>query len=392
MKTMNKILIAAAVLALNGPIFAADSPFGELSYSGAKAVGVSAPAETGLAEARRLVSEEVPAQGFNATQRQTMLQHNSAKGAAKGLTFGDEERVQRVYRPYADYEHPGYLIMSSDFNFNSREAKLAAAAALPASSKLVIFTSSADRDTKEAILRAYEGVIARNRVIVIQLPSASRGFWARDGIPVPVMDSQNRLVVVDAVYGHGFEPDAEIARLYGVRRERHDYYYEGGNFMANRNGLCIMVNHGYHTSIPDNTFVGQYGCDRMLRLPFVDGIGHIDEHVRYINDTTVVTDIASYKPLLERAGLTVHMMPKPTGAYETHVNSLILGNKVIMPAYGGATDEAAMAVYRGLGLEPVAAPSNSLSNRGQGSVHCITMTYPAVPAPELMKALGASEI
>ena len=161
--------------------------------------------------------------------------------------------------------------------------------------------------------------------------------------------------------------------------------------MANPAGDCIMVNHGYHTQIPDSVFVGQYGCRQMIRLPFVDGIGHIDEHVRFVSEKVVVTDLKEYQDILQGKGFTVHMLPKPSGPYETYANSLIMDGKVIVPVFGRATDEQALAVYRGLGLKATGAPSNSLSNKGQGSLHCITMVYPKVSAKELMKALGGEE-
>jgi agmatine/peptidylarginine deiminase len=65
---------------------------------------------------------------------------------------------------------------------------------------------------------------------------------------------------------------------------------------------------------------------------------------------------------------------------------------VIVPVFGRSTDAQALAVYQSLGLKASGADSKALSNQGQGSVHCITMTYPKVPAAALMKALGAREI
>jgi hypothetical protein len=334
----------------------------------------------------------VPAHGYTSDQLNSMRRHNASVGvsANKGVSF-DDERVEIKYRPYADYEKTGYLIMSADFNFNSRQAKTLMASKLPADGTLVIFTDTYGT-SKEDVLRAYEGIVPRGRIKVVTLSGASRGFWARDGIPVPVMDASGKLVVVDAAYGHRFEPDAEIARLFGARLEKHEYYYEGGNFMANHSGTCVMVNAHAHVRIPDSVFAGQYGCREMIRLPLVDGIGHIDEHVRFISEKVVVTDLPQYKDTLEGKGLTVHMLPKPAGPYETYVNSLLMNGKVIVPVFGRDTDEQALAVYRSLGLEAFGADSKSLSNQGQGSVHCITMTYPKVPARELMKALGATEL
>jgi len=96
--------------------------------------------------------------------------------------------------------------------------------------------------------------------------------------------------------------------------------------------------------------------------------------------------------VLQGKGFTVHMLPKPSGPYETYVNSLIMNDQVIVPVFGRSTDAQALAVYQSLGLKASGADSKALSNQGQGSVHCITMTYPKVPAAALLKALGAREI
>ncbi|PIU17625.1 MAG: hypothetical protein COT18_13055 [Elusimicrobia bacterium CG08_land_8_20_14_0_20_59_10] len=389
-KTISIIAITAAVLAFAPGLNAADgSEFGasgiSLSASAYQAPAVSSP--NGLDKAQ----DSAPAHGYTAGQRRTMADYNATlqKTFTKGLAL---EPVESKYRPYADYEATGYLIMSSNFDFNSTQAKLEMARNLPADATLVIFADNPDAFTKEDILRAYEGVVPRARIKVISLPRARQGFWARDGIPVPVIGKDNTLTVVDAVYGHGFEPDAEIARLFKTGLEKHRYYYEGGNFMANHTGACLMVNHGAHVKIPDEIFTGLYGCKEMIRLPFVDGIGHIDEHARFISEKVLVTDIAQYKDVLQGKGFTVHMLPKPSGPYETYANSLLMNDKVIVPVFGRDTDKQALAVYESLGLKATGADSKSLSNNGQGSVHCITMTYPRVPAAEFMKALGAREL
>lgn len=396
MKNILNLLIAA-VLGLGWtPGLSAAEPVSPFDGSGlALSAAAEVPAAAAPAEAVSAPRPSAPVHGFSADQLGRMNSHNEGtlRTETKGLSFeGAEERVERKYRPFADYEAPGYLIMSSDFAHNSRQAKLEMASKLPADATLVIFSDYSDASSKESILRTYESVVPRSRIKVITLANSYLGFWARDGVPVPVIDNGGNLVVVDAVYGHRFEPDAQIASLFGAGLEKHRYYYEGGNFMANHAGDCIMVNHGYHTQIPDSVFIGQYGCRQMIRLPFVDGIGHIDEHVRYISEKVVVTDLPQYKDVLQGKGFTVHMLPKPSGPYETYVNSLIMNDKVIVPVFGRASDAQALAVYERLGLSATGADSRTLSNNGQGSVHCITMTYPPVPMTKLLKALGAREL
>jgi len=341
------------------------------------AVGGSADSDAGLVH------------GFTPRQDKLMSAHNAT--LQKAFLKSGNKLAPALYRPYADYEAPGYLIMSSEFNFDSRQAKLEMASRLPADALLVIFASNPTETAKAAILADYASVVPAARIKVISLPSARQGFWARDGIPVPVVGPDNRLTVVDAVYGHGFEPDAEISRLFKTGIERHGYYYEGGNFQANSAGDCMMVNHGRHVDIPDDVFSGMYGCKKLIRLPFIDGIGHVDERARFITEKVIVTDTPAYKDILQAKGFTVHLLPRPARYYETYVNSLIMNDRVIVPVFGEATDAQALAIYERLGLKASGANSVSLSNSGQGSVHCITMTYPKVPLAELTKALGARE-
>jgi len=240
-------------------------------------------------------------------------------------------------------------------------------------------------DDERNILEVLRSYLQSDDYSVIYTDNASEALILAEA-------SSPDLVVVDAVYGHRFEPDAQIAQFFGAGLEKHQYYYEGGNYMANAAGDCIMVNHGYHTQIPDSVFVGQYGCRQMIRLPFVDGIGHIDEHVRFVSEKVVVTDLKEYQDILQGKGFTVHMLPKPSGPYETYVNSLLMNDQIIVPVFGRSSDAQALAVYERLGLKASGADSRSLSNQGQGSVHCITMTYPPAPMTKLLEALGAREI
>ena len=325
-------------------------------------------------------------------QIKSMTQYN--KGLLKAFTKSADpaQPVRIKYRPFADYEKTGYLIMSSLLTFNSQHAKLEMAKILPADAILVIFTDSDTQQAKEAILTAYGSVVPRERIRVVTLPGASSGFWARDGIPVPMMDAGGKLTVIDAAYYHRFEADKEVSQLFNAGYEKHEYFFEGGNFQANTKGDCVIVNNERHAKIPEQVFAGMYGCKQLIRLPHIDGIGHVDERVRFINDTTLVTDTPSYKDTLTGKGFTVHMLPRPSRPYETYVNSLIMNGKVVVPVFKQGTDAAALAVYEGLGLKAVGGDSISLSNSGQGSVHCITMTYPKVPMAALLKSMGAKEI
>jgi len=332
--------------------------------------------------------------GPDAGQIAMMLAKNEAetKSFEREFSKSGGQKLEAQYRPFADYEDTGYLIMNSDFNFDSRQAKLEAAKALPPDGILVILVASQDNALKERILNTFSAAIPKERIKVAAVRGAGNAFWARDAMPVPVFDKKSgAFTVIDAKYYHPFSADSEVAGLFGAKMESHDFYYEGGNFMASDKGVCLMVNNDRHAIITDEIYKRYYGCEKVIRLPFLAGIGHVDEHARFVDEKTVLTDLPEYGPILEKEGLRPVMVPRPGGTYETHVNSLIIEGKAVVPVFGKSSDAQALAVYESVGLKPAGARSSSLSNTGQGSVHCITMTYPKVPAAELMKALGAEE-
>jgi agmatine/peptidylarginine deiminase len=68
-----------------------------------------------------------------------------------------------------------------------------------------------------------------------------------------------------------------------------------------------------------------------------------------------------------------------------------MDGKAVVPVFGQPTDAEALAVYERVGLKATGGNSVKLSNKGKGSVHCITMTYPPVPMADLLKVLKAVE-
>ena len=306
----------------------------------------------------------------------------------RGTLFGAP-----TVRPFADYEKAGYVFINGDFQFNSREAKEAIAKSLPTDMTLVVFVDDSTGSRADLLRASFSKILAPDRLKIIELEDASTGFWARDGLPVPVIDTKtDQLGFVDARYYYSFEPDQAVANMFGSSMTSHKFNFEGGNFMANHKGHCIIVNNRSHAKIPDAIFETQYGCQRLQRLPHLSGIGHIDEHVRFISEDTVLSDLPEYKKELEASGLKVVMLPQPENELETYVNSLIINGVAIVPVYGQSKDQEALDIYTKAGFKAVAADSSSLSNDGQGSIHCITMTYPPTPLKTLLKSLNAREV
>ena len=358
----------------------------------------AAPAEPAIPVPPGSGGVKVPKHAPSPAQALEISRHNAALGGGRSALEKASPAEPR-FRPYADYEKIGYLIMNGDFEYASLPAKLAMASILPADAELVIVLEKEGAADKEYLLSKYTAVIPKERIRVVALKKSTHSaygfnsaFWARDAMPVPVLDGNGKLTLIDARYYHGFEGDKEISLLFGAGYEKHEYSFEGGNLQANTKGDCVIVDNKLHKDIPDGVFSGFYGCKRLIRLPFVDGIGHVDERARFVNDSTLLTDTPQYKDLLEAKGFTVHMLPRPRKPYGTYVNSLISGDRVAMPTFDEETDAVAMAVYGRLGLKAVGGDSVALSTQGLGSLHCITMTYPKVPAAALLKAMNADEI
>lgn len=355
-------------------------------------------------------------------QKEIILNHNAKitqtgevynSGSASGLL---------VQRPVAEYEDTGYLVFFSETEFNSADVKAKLIQNLPKDVTAIIYTDSNDQTDLEALYRFYSDMAPyKDQIKVIHIPNTPKldtftdedgrevteeyyptGFWSRDTIPVPVVQLASgtpvralaeKFTVVDAKYYHEYEPDKYIAEYFNAALLSHNYYFEGGNFMVNSKGDCIVINTDEVEIIPNSIFSKTYGCKNLMRMPYVKGIGHADESFKFISDTHVLTDHPKYKSLLEAKGFKVTMLPRPKRDYETYVNSLIINGTVWVPVYQQSTDQKALDVYKSLGLNVVAADSSILSNEGAGSIHCITMTYPrTTDFNELLESFGAEDV
>ena len=293
-------------------------------------------------------------------------------------------------RPFSEVEEAGYLFFSADTSFDSADAKRTMARHLPAGVTLVIFAEPyQDRDS---ILEDYRGVIDFSRVKVVQIPGTRRGFWARDGLPIPVWSLNKTMELVDARYYHGFEPDDFLGNAFQSPVRKHTYYFEGGNFMVNDEGVCVMVDNDRAIDIPDSIFSDTYGCKDLIRLPYEKGIGHVDESVRFLTSKIVLTDSPTYAMRLRQFGLDVRMLPRPRRHYETYVNALLVNGTVFVPVYNQPNQQEVLDAYAAAGMKVFPIETSTLSNDGWGSLHCITMTYPKVPFAKLLDMLGGREL
>lgn len=382
-------------------------------------IGILVIAFTGQIAFADFVNTKSLSKRLSPSQKKMILNHNSEMTqTGQGLSLTTPSGLL-VQRPVSEYEEAGYLLFYSETEFNSADVKAKLIQNLPVGVTAVIYTDSDDQNDLEALYRFYSDMAPdKNQVKVIHVPNppiidkyddgngndeyTPTGFWTRDAIPVPVIQLANvsplralseKFTVVDAKYYHSYEPDQYIADYFNAALLSHNYYYEGGNFMANSKGDCLVINTEEVQIIPNSIFTKSYGCKNLMRMPYLKGIGHADESLKFISDTHVLTDHPQYKKMLEAKGFTVTMLPRPKREYETYVNSLIINGTVWVPTFQQATDKQATDVYEKLGFKVVAADSLILSNEGAGSIHCITMTYPkTTDFNELLDFFGATDV
>ncbi len=313
-------------------------------------------------------------------------------------TIGKPTSVEKlVVRPFAEYEKTGYLIFNDlDFNrhkgryYESMNIKKKIMKNLPKDVQLVIYTS--DRSVRK-VRNIFKPYINAKRLHIVQITVGSRKeFWARDCIPIPVYGRSNRLAVIDAVYDkymYPFEPDRDIAYFFNATLFSHSYQFEGGNLLADSYGNCFTVNKEImvEEGMNDDVFKRYYGCNRVTRLKKMTVIGHVDEVIKIIDSSNILTDQPSYRPILENLGYNVTMMPKVEGIYGNYLNAAIINGKVFVPVYGinRTADKLAMKIYRSFGLKAYSLQSRNISDWLQGSIHCMTMTYPKIDSIKLIK-------
>lgn len=351
-------------------------------------------------------------------QKEEMLSHNMGVLQSGDLLSSNSTPGLFVQRPVAEYEDTGYLIFYDVTDFASADIKAKLIENLPTDVTAIIYTDSNDQTELEGLYRYYSKLApSAGQVKIISIDNAPKsqtfegedagfvqgnGFWSRDGIPVPVIQMANlsplqalseKFTVVDARYYHFYEPDEVIADYFNAGLLAHNFYFEGGNFIVNAKGDCIIVDKAATQIIPSSIFTKTYGCSTLVRLPHVKGIGHADESVKFVSDDHILTDDAGYKKTLEARGFKVTLLPRPKREYETYVNSLIINGTVWVPIFKQKTDKEALDVYHSLGLNVIPADSSILSNEGAGSIHCITMTYPKTTEfNEVLAYFGAKNV
>lgn len=331
-----------------------------------------------------------------------IYQHNQNLSLLnQNVSHGIIERSTLDITAFSEWEDTGYLVFSDENRYDSERIKEELAENLPEDVTLIVYTQSTSERYINSLYERYSKIISPERVLVLKLPRGGRtSLWTRDNTPIAVSDQGVTPYLVDAKYYYNFEPDESFSKLYGIDLLENPYFFEGGNFVNNSLGDCIVVNRNrrypFGTSdtaaIPDEVFEVNYGCSNLIRLEHIKGIGHADEVVKFLDDTTVVTDTEDYVEILEAQGFSVHLLPEPRTEFGTYVNSLIVNNVIYVPSYEESFDQEALTLYQQLlpNHQIIQIESSELSSNGQGGIHCITMTYPPYQLENLMNTIGGA--
>ncbi len=242
----------------------------------------------------------------------------------------------------------------------------------------------------------FDGYIDPEKIVILE--AIGYHDWQRDVLPIAVKDAKNKIQLTSRDYQQLIESVWVDALFPWFHVENHPYFFQGGNLTSNELGDCIIQNSRLARSVPDWVYYYKYKCTgKLIRLPTqrnlgkpqTAGVEHIDERVKFLNNTTVITDDEDYAAVLKQHSYSVYIIPKPEGPSQqesnrTYVNSLILNEKVFVPIFGGTNkekDKVALTAYKKLlpGKKIIGIYSTDLSDYRKGSIHCLTMTYPRGP-------------
>lgn len=308
--------------------------------------------------------------------------------------------------------------------------------------KIHMLTTSSGRLTTEN--RAFDGLRRKipqhmdNIIITPRVSSGERSVWARDYAPFMAVTKGEdpQLVMLDFNYFPQRPGDDSAAQsLEGVvaqKRASIPVYIEGGNFMINARGDCMMTDRVLLANavkqIPDDMildeeavkkyFIDYAGCQSVTvfpRMP-VERTGHIDIWAKFISDDTVLVGEILAETLatvadapIERHGREIQTflddrareiaamgfrvervpMPAPAGSVRSYLNSLLANNTAIVPRFGKEDDSypdqeltkkyetTVKEIYKRHGFNVTWVDADLLTTNN-GAIHCVTMQIPAL--------------
>jgi hypothetical protein len=295
-------------------------------------------------------------------------------------------------QPVLETDHFRYLLMNGDDLYEDEIVQMHKAFAqnLPADMILVVVT---EKSNASQVQKDFQKWISKDRFIVASGNNLGDLTWGRDSYPYPVYkDEQKTVELVAHQYFRSFRAQQIIANSVNAQNVNNQKFVAvGGNLTATAGGDCFIVDSDRTFGAPDSQYLSAFRCKSVTRMPWVAGIGDVDEVIKVLPNNVMLTNQVSYKAKLESLGYKVVMLPEIEDSYRTYANSVILNDTVFMPIYGGAKDEQAKQVYESFGYKVIGIEANVLSDDMNGAVHCLTMTYPNMDLHALLQSLGLQQ-
>lgn len=222
--------------------------------------------------------------------------------------------------------------------------------------------------------------------------------WMRDYGPNFARDAAGKVVVVDTNYFYDRPNDDAFVKKWAAFRAFPVVYadvdMEGGNLMADGRGTIMTsnilypVNSRYSTTSLRSLMKSKVGATRWSTVkPLIDeGTGHIDMFAKFMNGTSALVaafpsghknyaTLESNAAYLRSLGYAVTRVPMADADISTHVNSLIVNDRALVPVYRKPTDALALSTHSRFGYRAVGVDCRLLIDYG-GAVHCISYGVP----------------
>lgn len=258
----------------------------------------------------------------------------------------------------------------------------------------------------EAVLSAQSHLAGRVKII----PAAFGDIWLRDTGPIFTADGKALRFQTNGwgekfIYPHDDEIGDTMAEFAGAPIVRHDFILEGGAIEHNGQGVimttrqCVLNSNrnSWTEAEAEAAFKLAFNCHTVIWLD--DGLdkdhtdGHIDNLARFIGENTVLCqkafgeddpNAALYEKTaadLRAQGVDVVQIPSPGLVHDdngemmpaSHMNFIISNKVIVVPTYGTASADEAVAAIAHLFPKHsvIGSPSNAILTGG-GSFHCIT--------------------